>query len=69
MNPVAFIFILIVGLLFFQTLNSNTPLNEKLLFLVISGSMYVIAAFFEFWRIDREEEQKERTWRNQVLSG
>ena len=61
-NPVAFALVFALMYFFTQVLHSNTPLPEKLSFLFLSGTIYVIALFFEFYRIGKEREQKEKLW-------
>ena len=61
-HPLAFALAFGVMYLFTQILNSNMPLPEKASFLIISGTIYVIAIFFEFYRIGKQQEQKERLW-------
>ena len=52
-HPFALLFSLCIFFLIMLNLNSNTPLIEKLFFLVISGSMYFIVATFESWRMNQ----------------
>ena len=64
-NPVAFALVFALMYFFTQVLHSNTPLPEKLSFLFISGTIYVIAIYFEFYRIGKEREPKEKALTNE----
>ena len=66
-HPVAFV--LMFGFMFLtsQIWNSNLPLAEKIVPLVMSFSLYLIVAFFEFYRISKEKELEEKAWRKRVL--
>jgi len=59
-HPVAFA--LVFGFMFLtsQIWSSNLPLTEKIAPLVMSFVLYLIAAFFEFYRVDKEKELKEK---------
>ena len=59
-HPAAFL--LIFGLMFLtsQIWNSNLPLTEKIAPLGMSFSLYLIATFFEFYRVSKEKEMREK---------
>ena len=60
-HPVAFL--LMFGFMFLtsQIWNSSLPLTEKIVPLAMSFSLYLIAAFFEFYRVSKEQELKEKS--------
>ena len=59
-HPVAFA--LIFGFMFLasQIWNSNLTLTEKIVPLIMSVSLYFMALAFEFYRVSKEREMKER---------
>ena len=59
-HPVAFVLIFGFMLLTSQIWNSNLTLEKKIVPLAMSVSLYLIVAFFEFHRVSKEKEQKER---------
>ena len=67
-HPVAFVLILVLMYIFVSFLNLNIPLQSKIFPLALSGSLYVIGSFFEFYRIDKQKDMKEEAWRKRVLS-
>ncbi|MHC3130309.1 MAG: hypothetical protein IBV52_09570 [Candidatus Bathyarchaeota archaeon] len=60
-HPVAFA--LMFGFMFLtsQIWNSSLPLTEKIAPLALSFSLYLIAAFFEFYRVSKEQEIREKS--------
>jgi len=67
-NPVALLLILLLMYVFVTVLNLDVPLQSKIVPLALSGSLYVIGSFFEFYRIDKQKDMKEEAWRKRVLS-
>ena len=67
-HPVAFVLILLLMYIFVTFLNLNIPLQSKIFPLALSGSLYVIGSFFEFYRIDKQKDMKEEVWRKRVIS-
>lgn len=59
-HPVAFTLASAMMYLFSKVLQSSTPLPEKITFLASSGTIYTVTLFFEFYRIDKERELKEK---------
>ena len=60
-HPAAFL--LMFGFMFLtsQIWNSNLALTEKIAPLALSFSLYLIAAFFEFYRVSKEQEIREKS--------
>ena len=56
-HPVAFVLILLLMYIFVTFLNLNIPLQSKIVPLALSGSLYVIGSFFEFYRSDKQKEK------------
>jgi hypothetical protein len=52
-HPFALLVSMGIFFLIMLNLNSNTPLAEKVVFLVIAGSIYFIIVTFESWRINQ----------------
>jgi len=59
-HPVAFALIFGFLILTSQIWNSNLPLAEKIVPLVMSFSLYLIASLFEFYRVSKEQEMREK---------
>ena len=59
-HPVAFALIFGFMILTSQIWNSNLPLTEKIVPLVLSFSLYLIASLFEFYRVSKEQEMREK---------
>ena len=53
-HPFALLISLGIFFLVLINLNGETPLIEKLVFLLLAGSIYFIAITFETWRIDQQ---------------
>ena len=67
-HPVAFVLILLLMYIFVSFLNLDIPIQSKIFPLALSGSLYVIGSFFEFYRIDKQKDMKEEAWRKRVLN-
>jgi len=59
-HPVAFALIFAFMILTSQIWNSNLPLTEKIVPLAMSFSLYLIASLFEFYRVSKEQEMREK---------
>ena len=59
-HPVAFALIFGFMILTSQIWSSNLPLTEKIVPLAMSFSLYLIAVFFEFYRVSKEQEMREK---------
>jgi Cu/Ag efflux pump CusA len=62
-HPVAFLGMFFLMYFFTKMLNSGSvPLTQKIPFLLISGTLYVLVFCFECYRIDQQEKQQEKLW-------
>jgi len=59
-HPVAFALIFGFMILTSQIWNSNLPLTEKIVPLAMSFVLYLIASLFEFYRVSKEQEMREK---------
>ena len=59
-HPVTFLLIFSLMWIFSHVFNSDLPLTEKIVPLTMLGSLYLIAAFFEFHRVSKEQEMREK---------
>ena len=67
-HPVAFILLLVLMYASVTVFNLDIALEKKIILLALSGSLYVIGVFFEFYRIEKNKEVKEEAWRKGVFS-
>ena len=67
-NPVAFVLLIALMWISVNIFNLDIALQEKIVPLALSGSLYGIGVFFEFYRIEKQKEQHEEAWRMRVLS-
>ena len=67
-HPVALILLIALMWIGVTVYNLDIALEKKIVPLALSGSLYVIASFFEFYRIDKQKDMKEEAWRKRVLS-
>lgn len=61
-NPIAFILIFGLMLICSTILTMNISIQEKIVPLALSGSLYVIVSFFEFYRIEKEKDLEEKVF-------
>ena len=66
-NPVGLILTLCFMFVTVGVYNLDVSLEKKIVPLLMSFSLYLVCAFFEFYRIDKEQELKEKAWRKRVL--
>ena len=66
-NPVAFILLLVLMYASVTVFNLDIALEKKIIPLALSGSLYLIGVFFEFYRIEKNKEVKEEAWRKGVF--
>jgi len=59
-HPVAVALVFVFMFLTSQIWSSNLPLTEKIVPLVMSFSLYLIASLFEFYRVSKEQEMREK---------
>ena len=67
-HPVTLILLIALMWIGVTVYNLDIALEKKIVPLALSGSLYVIGTFFEFYRIDKHQEAKEEAWRKRVLS-
>lgn len=65
-NPVAFVLLFILMNCINTFLFSNESLANKLIFLMMSGTIFMVALFLEVHRIIKEEELKEEAWKKEL---
>ena len=64
-HPFAFLVCFVGVYIFMLTFQSNTPFSEKITLLFLSGTLYVIATFFEVYRIQKKQSEEGVIWRKQ----
>ena len=55
-HPVAFVLLLVLMYTSVTVFNLDMPIQEKILPVTISSSLYVIGSLFEFYRIDKQKQ-------------